>query len=47
MAKKPSLAERIKQGLQEAIEHERGDRVLRTSGPVRPTPPGTCDQKKS
>jgi len=37
--KKPSLAERVKQGLQEAIQHERGEITLRTRDATLKTPP--------
>ncbi len=36
---KPSLAERVKQGLQEAIAHERGEITLRTREVVKDSPP--------
>ena len=37
--KKPTLAERVKQGLQEAISHERGEITLRTHAASAPPPP--------
>lgn len=37
--KKPSLAERVKQGLQEAIQHERGEITLRTREASSKAPP--------
>lgn len=37
--KKPSLAERVKQGLREAIEHERGEITLRTHDATSTPPP--------
>lgn len=36
---KPSLAERVKQGLQEAIQHERGEITLRTHNVIKAAPP--------
>jgi putative transcriptional regulator len=36
---KPSLAERIKLGLQEAIQHERGEITLRTHHVIKAAPP--------
>ena len=37
--KKPSLAERVKQGLREAVQHERGEITLRTSEASTKAPP--------
>lgn len=36
---KPSLAERVKLGLQEAIQHERGEITLRTNDVKKAPPP--------
>lgn len=36
---KPSLAERVKLGLQEAIQHERGEITLRTRDVQKASPP--------
>lgn len=38
---RPSLAERVKQGLQEAIQHERGEITLRSHNIAKPAPPPT------